>query len=149
MLSDDRWGLKWLGESPWEEIMKSIMLVPFLVLAAACAAEPPMEAAADVQSLSEALAGRVAGEPQSCVRQTELTSNRSIGGRLVFGTRNRDLVYVSESDCPELTQSRALKTRSTIGSLCAGDIVEVFDPVAGIPYGSCPLGQFTPYRRSR
>ena len=128
--------------------MKSLMLVPLVALAAACTAEPPMEASADVQSLSDALGGRVAGEPQNCVRQMDLTDNRTIGGRLVFGTRNRDLVYVSDSDCPRLTQDRALKTRSTIGQLCAGEIVEVFDPVAKITHGSCSLGQFTPYRRT-
>lgn len=129
--------------------MKRIMLVPFLAVIAGCTAEPPLDTSANAQSLSEALDGRVAGEPQSCVRQQDLTYNRTIGGRIVFGTRDRNLIYVSDSDCPELTQNRALITRSTVGRLCAGEIAQVVDLGTRVPQGGCPLGQFTPYRRSR
>ena len=128
--------------------MRSIMIVPVLALAAACSAVPPAEASAEAQSeLSVELAGRTAGEPQSCVRQLDLTSNRSVGNALVFGTRGRNLIYVNRADCPRLDSTRALKTQTTIGRLCAGDIVEVFDPIAGFSYGSCGLQEFTPYRR--
>ena len=47
--------------------------------------------------------------------------------------------------CPELSSDRALRWKSTMNRLCRGDIVDVFDPVAHIPYGSCALGDFTPY----
>jgi hypothetical protein len=124
------------------------MILPLLALTAACAAEPPAELSAEAQSeLNVELAGRTAGDPQMCVRQADLTSNRSVGPALVFGTRGRNVIYVNRADCPELDTSRALKTRTTTGQLCAGDIVEVFDPVAGFSYGSCGLQEFTPYRR--
>ncbi len=130
--------------------MRSIMIVPILALAAACTAEPPAEASAEAQSeLSVELAGRTAGEPQMCVRQLDLTSNRTVGQALVFGTRGRDLVYVNSADCPELKAGRALKTKTSGTQLCAGDIVDVFDPVAGFSFGSCGLREFTPYRRQR
>ncbi len=128
--------------------MRSVMIVPILALAAACTAQPPAELSAEAQSeLNVELAGRTAGEPQMCVRQFDLTSNRTVGGALVFGTRGRDVVYVNRADCPELNSGRALKTRTTTGQLCSGDIVEVFDPVAGFTHGSCGLQEFTPYRR--
>jgi hypothetical protein len=124
------------------------MILPVLALTAACTAQPPAELSAEAQSeLSVALAGRTAGEPQSCVRQADLTSNRSVGPALVFGTRGRNVIYVNRADCPELNSGRALKTRTTTGQLCSGDIVEVFDPVGGFTHGSCGLQEFTPYRR--
>ena len=130
--------------------MNRILLVPLAVLAASCTADPPAEASAEAHSrLSQHLAGRVAGEPLSCVRQLDLQGNRSVGGKLVFETRTRDLVYVNEADCPELTSSRALKTRTSTGQLCAGDIVDIIDPGTPVGYGSCGLGRFTPYRRQR
>jgi hypothetical protein len=51
--------------------------------------------------------------------------------------------------CPELKFSRALITRTTSNQLCRGDIATVFDTVSGIQFGSCGLGDFTPYRRVR
>jgi hypothetical protein len=39
--------------------------------------------------------------------------------------------------------------RSTNNQLCRGEIVQVFDPVNGIGFGSCSLGSFEPYRRRR
>lgn len=128
--------------------MRSVMIVPILALAAACTAQPPAELSAEAQSeLNVELAGRTAGAPQMCVRQFDLTGNRTVGGALVFGTRGRDVVYVNQADCPKLDSSRALKTRTPTGQLCSGDIVEVFDPVAGFSYGRCGLQAFTPYRR--
>ncbi len=129
--------------------MKPILLLPLAALAA-CAAEPPAQATADAETQLQAeLAGRLAGEPVTCVRQRDLEGNRTVGGRILFETKSRNLVYVNESQCPDLGFGRALKTRSTNGQLCAGDIADVFDPSTGLSYGGCGLGRFTPYRRTR
>ncbi len=128
--------------------MRSILIVPLAALAASCTAGPPAKVSAEAQSeLSSELAGRTAGQPQMCVRQLDLTTNRTVGPALVFGTRGKNLVYVNRAHCPELKPGRVLKTRTSSGQLCAGDIVEVLDPVGNFSYGSCGLQDFTPYRR--
>jgi hypothetical protein len=36
-----------------------------------------------------------------------------------------------------------------MSQLCRGDIVTVFDPISGVEFGGCSLGEFTPYRATR
>lgn len=133
--------------------MKKLLMLPLLTLAAGCTDQRPMEMSAQAQTrLGAELEGRVAGAPQSCVPQRDLAGNRSVGeGAIIFDGRGRNVLYVNRpaAGCPELGPGRALKTRTTMTRLCAGDIVEVFDPVSGFSAGSCGLGEFTPYRRLR
>jgi hypothetical protein len=87
-----------------------------------------------------------------CVSSRDLAGNRSAGeGAIIFSGRSRNMIYVNRpvAGCPEIRPGLALKTRSPSTQLCAGDIVEVFDPVTGFGFGSCGLGEFTPYRRLR
>jgi len=135
--------------------MKKFAALPLLALAAACtAAPPPAEVSAAAQSqLAEALKGRVqAGPPLNCVSQRDLRGNRSAGEEaIIFATRGSDLVYVNRptAGCPELGSGRALRIRTPSTQYCAGEIVEVIDTLNNVTYGSCSLGQFTPYRRGR
>jgi hypothetical protein len=98
---------------------------------------------------AEAVRGRVAGRPQACVQLREIGGNRSAGeDAIIFEGRSRNLIYVNRPrpGCPELRMNRALLTRAFSTQLCSGDIATVFDPVSGIQYGSCGLGDFVPYR---
>ena len=98
----------------------------------------------------QVIAGRTAGPPQSCVNMTLLRGNKSYGeGVIVFEGTTNSVVYVNRppNGCPELTWSRALRTRTTTSQLCRNDIVTVFDPTSGMQYGGCGLGDFVPYRR--
>ena len=102
--------------------------------------------------LATVLAGRVAGPPRDCVGESELGGNRSYGRDvIVFSGRTDDVLYVNRPlvGCPELSFGRALRVTTTTGQLCRGDIVSVFDPSTGMEFGSCALGQFTPYRLAR
>jgi hypothetical protein len=111
-----------------------------------------MSASAEA-GMAAARGGRTqSGPPQSCVRQRDLGGNRSVGEDLIiFGSNTSSLVYVNRppAGCPELRNGRALRVQTTTSQLCSGDIVEVFDPLSGVGYGSCALGDFTPYRRPR
>ena len=134
--------------------MKTLLALPLIALTASCMAEGPMEMSAAAQSqLAEELQGRVqAGPSQNCVSSRMLGGNRSVGeGAIIFRTQGSDLVYVNRppAGCPEIGDGRAIRVRTTTNRLCAGDIVEVFDPVQNIGYGGCGLGEFTPYRRPR
>lgn len=91
------------------------------------------------------------GPPMACVDLAMLRSNTLIGGTaIVFQGRNSKTLYVSrpEGGCPILRMGRALKTDSAGSRLCRGNLVAVWDPVSGVDYGSCPLGDFTAYRRA-
>ena len=133
--------------------MKKFLSIPLAALAGCMAEAPPAEVSAEAESrLAAQLEGRVAGPPQSCVRQQDLLGNESVGeGAIVFRARTSGLVYVNRpaAGCPEVRHGRALKTRTTSTQLCRGDIAEVVDPLSGMSYGACGLGDFIPYRRMR
>lgn len=131
--------------------MKRLLIGPLLAVTAGCAATGPVEPSAEEQSdLTQALRGRIAGEPMACVQQRNLRNNRSYGETAILFEGPGDVIYMNRprAGCPEITQSRALVTRTTSGQLCRGDIVSVVDPVQNFNYGSCGLGDFVPYRRA-
>lgn len=140
--------------------MKTVIVLSVAILAAGCAHHGGPEASAVTQSqavkdeadLTAALSGRIAGPPQDCVNEGDLGGNKSYGrGVILFSGRTGDVVYVNRppAGCPDLNFGRALRTRTTAAQLCRGDIVTVFDPVSGMEFGGCALGEFTPYRRTR
>ena len=135
--------------------MKTLIPLALLALTAGCMADaPPADAGGDPQTrLAAALQGRVqAGPPVSCVSSRNLGGNESIGQEaILFRTQGRGLVYVNRprAGCPEIGPGRALRVTTPSTQLCSGEIVTVFDPVSGIEYGGCGLGEFTPYRRQR
>ena len=114
-----------------------------------CAPQEPLVDAPPGPALAEALAGRTAGTPVPCVSQRDLRSNRSVGDAILFDGPG-DLVYVNRpaGGCPSLDFGRTLITRTTSSRLCRGDIATVADPVSGVEYGGCALGDFVPYRRA-
>lgn len=140
--------------------MRHLLLLASACLAASCTTGEPGEAdmraadmmARDEASLSAQLRGfEPAGPPVQCVSSRDLRGNRSAGETaIVFsGTGGRLWVNRPPAGCPDLSFSRALKTRTPSTRLCRGDIATVFDPVSGFTYGGCGLGEFEPYRRVR
>jgi len=140
--------------------MKIVIVLSVAILLAGCTSSGRPEAGAraraqatsDEADLAAALSGRVAGPPQDCVDQRDLGGNKSYGRDVIlFSGRSNDVVYVNRlpATCPGLNFGNSLKTRTTTTRLCRGDIVTVFDPVSGIDYGGCGLGEFTPYQRIR
>jgi hypothetical protein len=134
--------------------MKKFLPLFCLPLAAACAMNEPAEARRDggEAQLSARLAGyEPSGPPVSCVGLQDLQGNRSAGGSIVFEGRSRERLWVNSpaGGCPDLGIGRALRTRTSSTQLCRGDIAVVFDPVSGMDYGGCGLGDFQPYRRVR
>ena len=131
--------------------MNRIVILSLAALTAGCTAQEPVELTADAQTqLTEELRGRTAGVTTNCVSQRDLGGNRSVGESvLLFEGRTSSVIYVNRppAGCPKLDSGRALRTRTPTTQLCSGDIVSVFDPVSGTEYGSCGLGEFTPYRR--
>lgn len=132
-------------------MMKSILALGLIAGLAACAEDRPIEMAANDEAriASELRDYEVSGPTVACVSQRDLEGNRSVGeGAILFESRGSG-VYVNRprAGCPELKFGRGLQTRTPITRLCEGDIARVVDFSTGMEYGSCGLGEFTPYRR--
>jgi hypothetical protein len=142
--------------------MEDAMKVFFVLLAAAlvvgCTHSSQQEAtgtqtqsAKTEADLAAALSGRVAGQAQDCVSERDLGENKAYGKDvIVFKGRTDEVVYVNRllSPCPGLEFGRAIAFTTPQTRICRGDLVNVFDPVTGVQFGGCGLGEFTPYRRS-
>ena len=130
--------------------MKLLTLLLGPALAAGCAMQEGVERAGpDESAIAEAVQGRVAGPAVACVSQRGLRNTRTIAGALLFEGPG-DVIYVNRGagGCQALAHGRAIRTRNPIGNLCSGDIVTAFEPVSGIEFGGCSLGEFVPYRRT-
>lgn len=132
--------------------MNKYLAFPLIALAAGCVPAEPVElSAAEQNELSVALAGRAPGPAVSCVSLRDIRGNRSVGEGAILFEGVGGTVYVNRppAGCPDLRETRTLITRTTTGQLCRGDIATVSDLTSGMQYGSCGLGDFTPYRRIR
>lgn len=101
----------------------------------------------DQRRMAAMLAGRVPGEPQSCITLRPTTRTSIIGDRMVL-YRNGSTVYANDFNglCPPLHSDATLVTSTPSNQLCAGDIATVREPTSGASFGSCAYGEFTPYR---
>ena len=114
--------------------------------AAAAPAQTP-----DTPTLSpkaaEALVGRTAGKPQSCVRLRDVRSTEIVDETAIIYKMSKKhwLVNMPEGGCPGLRKDRVLVTVTPSTNLCRGDIARIIDPPTPIEFGSCGLGNFVPY----
>ncbi len=102
------------------------------------------------RTLAQVLEGRRAERPRSCVSSRELGGNEGFGENVIlFRGQTNSVVFVNRptAGCPEIGPGRAIRVRTPSAQICSGEIIDVFDPVAGFDFGSCALGEFTPYRR--
>jgi hypothetical protein len=99
--------------------------------------------------LREALAGRTAGPPTSCINLRDIRSSRIIDESAIIYEMSSRLWYVNMPDggCPGLHPNRALVSRTPSTSLCRGDIVRIIDPPSPMTFGACGLGKFVPYTK--
>jgi hypothetical protein len=131
---------------------KAISPLAAIAAAALCvSAAPAPRDASDQGRLEAALRNyEPSGPATDCVRERELGGNKSAGnGAIVFNSESRYRLWVNRpaGGCPNLNGGLALVFRTPVDRLCRGDIANVIDPVSHISYGSCILGDFTPYRR--
>jgi len=130
--------------------MKKLLAATLVLAAAACMPAEPLALTADQEDrFAAATRGRTAGPPVDCVNTRNLGGNQSIGEAVVlFRSTGGGTVYVNRppAGCPDL-RGRTLVIRTPTTRLCRGDIATVLDPVSRTSYGSCALGEFTPYTR--
>ena len=130
--------------------MKRFYALCALTAIAACA-RAPIESSPDDEARlgAELRQYSPAGAPVACVSTRQLRGNRSVGRAIIFdGLSSRIWVNRPAGACDRLGQGRALVTRTPSTQLCRGDIARVVDPITGMEFGGCSLGEFEPYRRT-
>ena len=94
------------------------------------------------------LAGRVAGKPVPCISQTRIIDTQTFDDGSIYYRMAGSADYLNRPhECAALKADRAYATRTPSTSLCAGDILEIFDSASRIPYGSCSFDSFVPYAK--
>ncbi len=132
--------------------MKAAIPIFLTALLAGCAGGPEPEArlsAKQQADLDKVLAGKVAGEPVSCVSAVGAGANlRAVSDELLVYRVSRSLVYTNRlsGSCPGLSRGDTLVLNLHGSQYCRGDIARTVDLPSGIPGGACALGDFVPYR---
>ena len=96
--------------------------------------------------LAEMLAGRTAGEPQSCI--SAFAANRlTVIDETAVVYDAGDTIYVARPDNPRSLDSQdVLVIERTGGQLCKQDFVRTVDRTLGFTTGVVFLDDFVPYR---
>ena len=132
--------------------MKTIILALGLAALAGCTQGPPAEPQLGVREakrLDKLLAGKVAGEPVSCISSFDSSRLEVLGDNTLAYRANKNLVYRNtlQGACRGLAQGDTLVMNRLISSqYCRGDIAHVVNLPSGAMSGSCALGDFVPYK---
>ena len=130
--------------------MRAIPLLLTAAVLTGCATQPPSptelaQAQAEFQKLT---AGKVAGQPISCLQSYHRNEMVTIDDQTI-AFKNGRTVYVNHliGSCSGLKGGfNTLVTTSSGPGMCRGDIARVADVRTGMTYGSCAIGDFTPYK---
>lgn len=132
--------------------MRPIWIALPLLLAACATSGMAEDKALDLSdkqkaALDKALAGKVAGKPQSCISLTQRADLQVISDDVLLYKAGRTVYYNRViGSCGGLASGRTLVTTIFGSQLCRGDIARVADLQVGMLTGSCALGDFVPYR---
>ena len=134
--------------------MRSLMLVPFVALAA-CAQSPAETARAEQAAqaaqigLNKALSSLTPGATSSCMPINYQESHIEAYGPTILYRIGRGLVYRTDTagGCERIARGDILVTRQVQGRPCRGDIATTVDRTSRSFTGSCSFGDFTAYRR--
>ena len=127
------------------------ILIAMLPLALAAGALPAAaKTESDAVRIDKALAGLTPGKPVSCVSQRRLGNSTQFGSGTILYRESSRLTWRNDlpGGCSVLGNLGAVVvTRTTMASICEGEILRIRDLVGGIDFGTCTLGKFVPYTR--
>ncbi len=124
-------------------------LLPLLLIVAGCAAPAADRPTRDQEALSRELAGRVAGEPRTCINPESSAALTVVDSRTVTYREGGNTVWVSRlrDECPGLRPLDTLVVEVEAGQYCRNTRFRAVSPGTSIPGPTCFLGDFVPYRR--
>ena len=116
---------------------------------AACAAGSTGLEDREHAALERELAGRVAGEPRSCISAGTSQGLQVVSGRTMV-YRTGETVWVNRPlrGCTGLRPLANLLVETHGNRYCRGDHVRALEPGGYIAGPACVLGDFVPYRRT-
>jgi len=122
------------------------------VVLAACSTTPVQEVRSPraQKELADALAGRVAGKPVSCLPSYRADNMQIIDDwTILFKDGRTTYLQNPRGGCPGIGSRRNILVTRLFGTnrLCSGDISHLLDPVSGIQGGACVFSEFVPYTR--
>jgi hypothetical protein len=132
---------------------KLIFAIPMAMLLAAPAVSAEKAELTEKQQteLDMRLAGRTAGEPQSCINRNDQREMTVISDDiLIFGSRrNARTIYVNKppGGCRNADRNILSYSRST-SALCQGEAITLIDSSTRMSMGSCAFGEFVPYTKN-
>ncbi len=126
--------------------MRALLLLLALSGCAATGGEPGSR---EADAFARELAGRTAGEPETCVNAIQNQPLRIVDRRTIAYERG-DTIWVNwlDRDCPGLRPLNTLIVEVHGSQYCRGDHVRGLEPGTSIPGPICILRDFVPYRRS-
>ena len=131
-------------------ILPALAALAFLAVPAAAdehAGDDHRELTRGEKKLAKLLEGRVAGEPENCIRDRPLRSFQVIDGTAIV-YRVGSTVWVNYTRNPQaLDDSDTLVFRRFGSQVCSTDIVSTVDRFAGFYTGNIFLDEFVPYRK--
>ncbi len=100
------------------------------------------------KELAELLEGRVAGEPQTCIRQLSSDHVKAID-KTAYVYGRGDTIYVQRTSNPERIDDRdvLVSRRFSSTQLCRTDVTNTVDPLNGMFTGTIFFEDFIPYTR--
>jgi hypothetical protein len=126
--------------------MRTLLTVTAIALFAGIPASGiARERLSDAQKLEKALAGRVAGKPQSCLSLRDIQDTERLGDTILYKVGRKTLYRMdTRGGCNSSTYDTMI-TRTYGDRLCRGDIIRTADLSAGFETGSCIAADFVPY----
>ncbi|MFC4293327.1 hypothetical protein ACFOWX_12960 [Sphingorhabdus arenilitoris] len=103
------------------------------------------------ERLDKALAGKVAGKPQTCLTDGARLNMERISDDILLYRAGRGLVYKTQLDyaCRGLgDEDDIMVIRTFAGNYCKGDTFQMVDRFSNIPGPICRFGAFVPYRKA-
>jgi hypothetical protein len=126
--------------------MRSLLtLSAIAILASLPASSIARERLTDAQKLEKALAGRVAGKPQSCLPLRDIQNTERLGDTILYKVGRKTVYRMDTRGGCDSSGHDAMITRTYGDRLCRGDIIRTADLVAGFETGSCVAADFVPY----
>ena len=129
-----------------------ILVCSAAALLASCTTAPGQETRSPraQRELADALAGRVAGKPVTCLPNYRADNMQIIDDWTIL-FRDGRTIYLQNprGGCPGIGNRRNVLVTRLFGTtqLCSGDISHLVDPSTGMQGGACVFSEFVPYTR--